>query len=79
MNPSPARAGPSEAPFANQQDADKAGEDKEVNIDSDAVHTTSDGDPDSDDISVNAQAGVQDIEALTKVWTRSHLLLAYVM
>ncbi|KAK3690258.1 major facilitator superfamily domain-containing protein [Podospora appendiculata] len=33
---------------------------------------------DSDAISLDAQKGVQDIEAMTKVWTRNHLILAYV-
>lgn len=33
---------------------------------------------DSDAISVDAQAGVQDIEALTKVWTRKDIILAYI-
>ncbi|KAK4223695.1 putative siderophore iron transporter [Podospora fimiseda] len=33
---------------------------------------------DSDAISLNAQAGVQDIEALTKVWTKQDIILAYI-
>ncbi|KAK4166929.1 putative siderophore iron transporter [Cladorrhinum sp. PSN259] len=32
---------------------------------------------DSDAISLDAQAGVQDIEALTKVWTKQDIILAY--
>ncbi|AEO59759.1 hypothetical protein MYCTH_2308280 [Thermothelomyces thermophilus ATCC 42464] len=35
-------------------------------------------DRDSDEISLGAQAGVQGVEALAKVWTKSHLILAYV-
>jgi hypothetical protein len=34
---------------------------------------------DSDAISADAQEGVQAIEAMTKVWSRSHLILAYVL
>jgi hypothetical protein len=34
---------------------------------------------DSDAISVDAQEGVRDIEAMTKAWPRSHLILAYVL
>ena len=34
--------------------------------------------PDRDEISPDAQAGVQDVEALAKVWTRNHLILAYI-
>lgn len=33
---------------------------------------------DSDQISADAQAGVQGVEAMTKVWTKSNLVLAYV-
>ncbi|KAK6860271.1 siderophore iron transporter [Apiospora arundinis] len=39
-----------------------------------------DGDvSDSDAISASAQEGVKDIEAMTKVWPKSHLILAYVL
>ncbi|PGH19363.1 hypothetical protein AJ80_04003 [Polytolypa hystricis UAMH7299] len=38
-----------------------------------------DSDSDSDAISVTAQAGVQKAEAAAKVWTRSHLIAAYVL
>lgn len=34
---------------------------------------------DSDEISADAQAGVQKIEAITKVWSNTHLIVAYVM
>jgi hypothetical protein len=30
-------------------------------------------------VSTEAQDGVKDIEAITSVWTRSHLIAAYVM
>jgi len=33
---------------------------------------------DSDQISQDAQAGVQGVEAMTKVWTKSNLVLAYI-
>jgi hypothetical protein len=36
-------------------------------------------DSDSESISKDAQAGVQKAEATTQVWSRSHLIAAYVM
>jgi len=35
------------------------------------------GDQDDDEISKDAQAGVQAIEAFTKVWTTPHIVIAY--
>lgn len=35
------------------------------------------GDHSDDEISKDAQAGVQAIEAFTKVWTTSHIVIAY--
>jgi hypothetical protein len=43
-----------------------AGKDQNVDIESETV-------------SIEAQDGVKDIEAITSVWTRSHLIAAYVM
>lgn len=34
---------------------------------------------DSDAISPDAQPGVQRVEAMTKVWSKAHLITAYVM
>ncbi|KAK3997897.1 putative siderophore iron transporter [Cladorrhinum sp. PSN332] len=42
------------------------------------VKTADDVNFDSDAISLDAQAGVQDIEALTKVWTKKDIILAYI-
>jgi hypothetical protein len=69
---------PSEAPVAEQEvPSEKTANDKEANLASNAVNAA-DTDRDSDEISVNAQAGVQDVEAFAKVWTRRDLILAYV-
>ncbi|KAK3306075.1 major facilitator superfamily-domain-containing protein [Chaetomium strumarium] len=69
---------PSEAPVAEQEvPSEKAANDKEANHASNAVNAA-DTDRDSDEISVNAQAGVQDVEAFAKVWTKRDLILAYV-
>ncbi len=38
-----------------------------------------DGVVDSDAVSLDAQAGVQDIEATTKVWTWSNVVAAYLL
>lgn len=49
--------------------------DKEVGVKNQDVST----DSDTDEISVDAQPGVQDIEAVTKVWSKTHLVFAYIM
>ena len=36
-------------------------------------------DSDSEIVSQDAQVGVQKMEATTQVWTRQHLIIAYVM
>ena len=70
---------PREAPVVEQEvPPGKLAADKEANVASDAVHTPADADRDSDEISVDVQAGIQDVQALAKVWTKSHLILAYV-
>ena len=46
--------------------------DKEVGIKNQDVST----DSDTDEISADAQPGVQDIEAVTKVWSKTHLVLS---
>ena len=50
-------------------------DDKEASV----VKTTHPSDSDSEKISPEAQAGVQKIEAITSVWSKSHLITAYVM
>lgn len=73
-------ARPTEAPVAEQEaPTEKAATDKEAAVTGDAAAKSpvSDGD-DSDAISLNAQAGVQDVEAFAKVWTKRDLILAYV-
>jgi len=49
--------------------------DPEVNI----VGKDQNVDTESETVSIEAQDGVKDIEAITSVWTRSHLIAAYVM
>ncbi|KAI1097479.1 MFS general substrate transporter [Jackrogersella minutella] len=51
--------------------------DKEMGVIDNHPHS-SDGDTDLDTIDADAQAGVQKMEATTKVWSKSHLILAYV-
>jgi hypothetical protein len=51
--------------------------DKEVGIKNQDVPT--DSETDADEISLDAQPGVQNIEAITKVWSRTHLVIAYIM
>jgi hypothetical protein len=69
---------PREAPVPEHQVPTEKVADKEANVTSDAVHTASDADRDSDEISVSAQAGVQDVEAFAKVWTKRDIALAYI-
>lgn len=49
--------------------------DKEPGVSAQDTHS----DSESDGISPEAQAGVQGIEAMTSVWSRSHLIAAYIM
>lgn len=60
--------------------SEKTSNDKEANITSHEAgnKTASDVDVDSDAISLDAQPGVQDIEAFTKVWTKSDIIVAYI-
>ncbi|KAI1388968.1 MFS general substrate transporter [Hypoxylon trugodes] len=51
--------------------------DKEIGV-VDNQPRTSEADSDPDTIDAQAQAGVQKIEATTKVWSRSNLIMAYV-
>lgn len=68
-----------EAPVVEEEmPREKAATDKEANVASDTLQTPSDVDHDSDAISVDAQAGIQDVEALAKVWTKTSLIVAYV-
>ncbi|KAK2746929.1 MFS siderochrome iron transporter 1 [Onygenales sp. PD_40] len=50
-------------------------DDKEAGVDPQYQANSSD----DDSISQEAQPGVKDIEAITKVWSRNHLIAAYVM
>ncbi|KAL2151149.1 hypothetical protein VTH82DRAFT_6247 [Thermothelomyces myriococcoides] len=68
-----------EAPIAEQDvSPQKTATDKEAGTANDTALPAQNVDRDSDEISLNAQAGVQDVEAFAKVWTKSHLILAYV-
>jgi hypothetical protein len=70
---------PREAPVVEEDlPREKGATDKEAGIASDALRSPSDIDHDSDAISVDAQAGIQDVEALAKVWTKTNLIVAYV-
>jgi hypothetical protein len=71
--------GPKET-FAVEQDVprEKVANDKEANITNDAVHPRSDTDRESDEISLDAQAGVQNAQAFAKVWSKKQLILAYI-
>jgi hypothetical protein len=70
---------PTEAPVAEREvPAEKTAADKEAAITNDGAKTPGDDSYDSDAISVNAQAGVQNVEAFAKVWTKRDLILAYV-
>ncbi|KAE9372653.1 MFS general substrate transporter [Stipitochalara longipes BDJ] len=53
------------------------GADKEFGVKNQDVPT--DSDTDADEISLDAQPGVQNIEAITKVWSKTHLVIAYIM
>jgi hypothetical protein len=64
-----------EVEAATQHSADDT--DKEVGVKNQDVPT--DSETDADEISLNAQPGVQNIEAITKVWSRTHLVIAYIM
>ncbi|RYP26250.1 hypothetical protein DL768_011815 [Monosporascus sp. mg162] len=70
---------PSEAPEAEPDGRSPA--DKEAGVTQEPVGDHQDdhrNDSDDDAIDKNAQAGVQKIEAITKVWSRNHLIMAYV-
>ncbi|KAI1084906.1 MFS general substrate transporter [Whalleya microplaca] len=65
---------PREVPVA-EKPASETDQEKNVAGNQEAHNNGAD---DEDAIDVHAQAGVQKIEAVTKVWSRSHLILAYV-
>ncbi|KAN0110811.1 siderophore iron transporter mirB [Hyaloscypha variabilis] len=65
----------SEVEAATEHSADDT--DKEVGVKNQDVPT--DSETDADEISLDAQPGVQNIEAITKVWSRTHLVIAYIM
>lgn len=58
-----------EEPRAREQDEEKGG----------SVITRTDTDTDADTVSLDAQAGVQKIEATTKVWTKKQIIIAYIL
>jgi hypothetical protein len=62
-----------EVEAVREQSADDT--DKETGANAQDVSSDSDG----DQISVDAQPGVQNIEAITKVWSKTHLVIAYIM
>lgn len=70
--------GPKEVPVVEQETPHEKAADKEANIASNAVNTPSETERESDEISLNVQAGIQDIEAFAKVWTKRDLILAYI-
>jgi hypothetical protein len=71
--------GPKEAPVVEQEvPREKVANDKEANITNDGAHPPSDTDRDSDEISLDAQAGVQNAQAFAKVWSKQQLILAYI-
>lgn len=57
---------------------DKAS-DGEAGLDGRSPAQDATAEDDQDAIDKNAQRGVQKIEATTKVWSRNHLILAYVL
>lgn len=67
----------SNVPVVEPEVDEKAASDKEANVVNTEGVKESVAD-DSDAISLDAQRGVQDIEALTKVWTKQDIILAYV-
>lgn len=67
---------PTEVPVVEEKP--RLDNDKEIGV-VDNQPRSSDGDSDADAIDSNAQAGVKKIEATTKVWTRSSLIMAYVL
>ncbi|SPQ24493.1 8b9da8dd-484c-481c-9aea-edac19bfe2b5 [Thermothielavioides terrestris] len=69
---------PKEVPVAEQECRPVKAADKEANVAGGANNPAGDAEHDSDEISVNAQAGVRDVEAFTKVWSKGHIVLAYV-
>ncbi|KAK8016511.1 hypothetical protein PG993_014700 [Apiospora rasikravindrae] len=76
--------GPVEAPVVEETPKTGAAEPEAANGTGSGEKTqrlnATDGDvSDSDVISTDAQEGVKDIEAMTKVWPKSHLALAYVL
>ncbi|KAJ4287132.1 MFS siderochrome iron transporter 1 [Collariella sp. IMI 366227] len=70
--------GPKEVPVVERETPHEKAGDNEANIASNAVKTPSEAERESDEISLNAQAGIQDIEAFAKVWTKRDLILAYI-
>lgn len=66
---------PTEYPVAEEQkatDAEKPGLTTEEK-------SASPSDADSEEFTPDAQAGVKAMEATTKVWSKSHLIIAYIM
>jgi len=71
----PSRTPNGEVEAATERSTDENG--KDVGIKSQDMPT--DSETDSDEISLDAQQGVQNIEAITKVWSKTHLVIAYIM
>lgn len=66
---------PTEAPVADIPQ--KSFADKEAAV-VQGTHGSGNDTQSDDEISKDAQAGVQAIEAFTKVWTTSHIVIAYI-
>lgn len=74
------RTAPPEVPEEVPEEVPAPGTEKALETNEKQPGAAAEGDvSDSDAISMNAQDGVRDIEAMTKVWSRSHLILAYIL
>ena len=63
-----------EDPTGTPPDAEKAAV---AEREKSAAHADSHPETETDDVSITAQAGIQKIEATTKVWSWAHLVTAY--
>jgi hypothetical protein len=60
------------------QSAEKMADDKEVGAVASPADPSIHTDSDTDKIEEDAQLGVQSIQAVTKVWTKNDIILAYI-
>lgn len=68
--PAAEHRGPNDTEIANE---------KEARIGDAASRDSSDDDASLEKLDTNAEHGVQAIQAMTQVWSKSHILIAYVM